>query len=171
MAECFLSNLSIFTSRPMKGPASTVQCSLEMLIIDCCFQILTLGERPLPMMMLAASVCECACVHMRTVHTLQQVKSILYRPLTVLPLKDGRQQQASVSYDLVSPVPDALQSEKWPVAGLSPEDAEGDTTKFGHEQRLQEGGRHPKDTSQGSMLTYLRPLYSCSACSQQRLGI
>lgn len=77
----------------------------------------------------------------------------------------------SVSSDPVPPVPHALQSEKWPVAGLSPEGAEGDTPKFGHEQRLQESGRHPKDTSQGSMLTYLRPLYSCSACSQQRLGI
>lgn len=69
MAEYFLSNLSIFTSCPMKEPAFTVQCSLEMLIIDGFLQILTLGEKPPPTMTLFAGVCECVCVHMCTVHT------------------------------------------------------------------------------------------------------
>lgn len=75
----------------------------------------------------------------------------------------------TVSSGLIPPVPDALQSEKWPVTG--PEDAEGDTPRRGREQRLQEGGRHPKDISQGYMLTYLRPLKSCSARFQQGLEI
>lgn len=35
----------------------------------------------------------------------------------------------SVSSGLIPPVPDALQSEEWPVTGLSPEVAEGDTLK------------------------------------------
>lgn len=86
MAECFFSNLSIFTSRPVKGPAFTVQCPLEMLIIDSFLQILTLGEKPPPMMTLLQV---CVSVHVCTCVQYIHVKSVLSGTLTVLTLKDG----------------------------------------------------------------------------------
>lgn len=69
MVECFLSSLSVFTSHLKKGPAFTVQCSLEMLINR------QLSPDPDPRRKAAtnddvvAGVCECACVHVCTVHT------------------------------------------------------------------------------------------------------
>lgn len=111
----------------------------------------------------------CMCAHVYSTYMLRTFSLILWRfwPWTMV----DSNKHLSVSSGLIPPVPDALQSEQWPVTGLSSEDAEGDTPKRGREPRLQEGGRHPKDISQGYMLTYLRPLKSCSPRFQQGLEI